>query len=306
MSSSYDVAIVMDSTTLNKGFQGLYMSRDKEKIFSGNEPIEKIDIKSVDWSIDASPTFTLSPPTQAQWDDESTFFLGGTKLQNPRPDMFQVELSKFSVTLNLDQGSPNRLSFSALIFVDVAIKDKKVQLNPLAVLPTNVSNPLSEASLQVVAGIAYAKVADLLAKYTIPNSIAIEGQDFTPPVVAVTGSHLIVASNLVATGKPDISGVTWPEQSLAVLASRNLLTALVNKFSAKIIQKVDNKSVSYNGSNWAGSYSIDGGISNPSIKVDSTLPNIDVSATISATASLGVSWWLVPAACAMESASNLL
>jgi hypothetical protein len=84
------------------------------------------------------------------------------------------------------------------------------------------------------------------------------------------------------------------------------LTTLVGKYSAGIVQKMDNASVNYSDSNWAGSYSFTGGISDASVVLASTLPNINVTATLTASASVGVSWWLVPAICALETASNLL
>jgi hypothetical protein len=312
MSSNYDVAIVMDNTTLNSGMLGLYNNASaKAKLFSGNvkdlSGMDKLGITSVDWSIDASPTFTLTPPTQAQWTNKATFFPGqGKPPTKPPADSFQVDLSSFSTTLNMkSSNTPIVLPFKVTLFAEVKVVNRKVVLGPLGVLPTDVP-PIGQLYLQVLAEIVYKQVAKLLAGFQIPATIAAKGFDFTTPVVTVTGSHLVVASNLTSTGAPDITGVTWPVQKLAILTSRTLLNAMLDKYKLAIIAKVDGAKVNHSDSNWAGSYAINGGISNAAISLDSTLPNIDVEVTVSAVATIGVSWWLVPAACAMETASNLI
>ncbi|TMR20639.1 MFS transporter, partial [Nonomuraea zeae] len=72
-----------------------------------------------------------------------------------------------------------------------------------------------------------------------------------------------------------------------------------------LIQQMSDKKINESNSNWSGSYSLKGGITNPSVALASTLPNVNITATFAATAEVGVSWWLVPAACALACAFML-
>jgi len=305
--SNYDVALVIDAGTLNMGMTQLFANPTaKTTLFQGNVPINATGVTSIDWCIDAAPTFVLTPPTQAQWDDPHVFSpTGHPKPPAPTDQMFQVTLSSVKTTIHPEQGDPFPLNWAMTVFAEVRVTGNQIVLGSVAVLPLNVQSA-QLLYVEMVCSIVYTKVSDLLAGYKIPSTISVDGEDFTPPVMNVGGGYLTVASNLSANGTPDISGVTWPQQPFGLLLGRRLLTTMVGKYSAGIIQKMDNASVNYSDSNWAGSYSFTGGISDASVVLASTLPNINVTATLTASASVGVSWWMVPAACALETASNLL
>lgn len=305
--SKYDVALIIDADTLNMGMTQLFANATaKTTLFKGNVPINTDGVKSVDWSIDAAPSFVLAPPTQAQWNDPHVFSpTNHPKPPAPTDQMFQLSLPSVKTTIHPEQGDPFPLNCGMTVFAEVRVTGNQVVLGSVAVLPLNVQS-LQLLYVELVCGIVYTKVSALLAGYKIPSTISVDGQDFTPPMMNVGGGYLTVASNLAANGTPDISGVTWPQQPFGLLLGRKLLTTLVGKYSADIVQQMDNASVNHSDSNWAGSYSFNGGITNASVVPASTLPNIDVTATVSATASVGVSWWLVPGACALEAASNLL
>ncbi len=304
--SSYDIALVLDAGTLNTGMSQLFANSSAQKtLFQGTEPVGQQGVTSIDWQIGAAPQFVLSPPTANQWDDPNTFTPSGQKPAAPTDQMFQVTLSSVSTTINLQQGSPIPLTFNMTVFAQVGIANGQVQLGNVAVLPAN-PTAVQQLFLELAAGIVYSKVQTLLQGYQIPSSIPVEGQDFTPPVMTVTNGYLVLASNLVANGTPDITGVQWPQQPLGVLIGRNLLSALLAQYNSAIQQELSKATVNVSNSNWTGSYSLSGGITNASVAVASTLPNVNVTATFSATADVGVSWWLVPGACALEAASNLL
>lgn len=306
--SSYDAALVLEAGTLNKGMTQLYANTlARQKFFQGSENIGQMGLVSVDWSIDAAPQFVLAPPTANQWNDKHTFVpSGGTKPPQPTDQMFQVQLASVTAGFHLQDGTVSKVTFAFTVFAQVTITaDRHVQLGSVAVLPIN-PTAMSDFMLQVICGIVFQKVQGLLQGYQIPASISVEGQDFTPPVVTVTGSHLVLACNLVANGTPDIGGVQWPQNPLGVLIGRRLLSALLQKYSSALIQQMSDKKINESDSNWSGSYSLKGGITNPSVALASTLPNVNITATFAATAEVGVSWWLVPAACALEAASNLL
>ncbi|TDR81928.1 hypothetical protein DFP86_10238 [Paludibacterium purpuratum] len=304
--SSYDIALVLDADTLNQAMSKLYAnSQAKQKLFQGTEPIGQDGIKSVDWAIVGAPQFVLSPPTAAQWNDPNTFTPGGKKPANPTDQMFQVQIAQLTTTIHMDQGTDVSPTFAMTVFAQVAVVKDQIQLSNVAVLPST-STPAGTIYLELVGGIVYGKVQTLLNGYHIPASIAVEGQNFTPPVMTVGNGYLVVASNLVASGTPDIAGVQWPAVPLGVLAGRRLLAAVLNQYAGAIVQKLDSASVNKSDSNWTGSYSLDGGITNASVALSSTLPNVNITATFGATATVDVSWWLVPAACALETASNLL
>lgn len=307
MSSNYDAALVLDAGTLNQGMTQLYANAQaRQTLFKGVRTVSQAGITTVDWSIDAAPQFVLAPPTPAQWNNPATFSPSDQpKPAAPTDQMFQIQLPAFTTTFHMQQGQPMTLKSSLVAFAQVTVSGRQIALGTVAVLPGNPS-AAAEIYLQVLCSIVFAQVQDLLAGYQIPSSIAVEGQSFTPPVVTVTGSHLVLASNLAANGPPDIGGVQWPQQPLGVLIGRRLLSALVSQYGDALVQKMDNKTINESDSNWTGSYSLDGGISNASIAVGSTLPEINLTATFAATASVGVSWWLVPGACALETASNLL
>lgn len=305
--SNYDVALVVDAGTLNTGMTQLYANATaQDKLFKGNETVGTGGVVSVDWKIGAAPTFVLTPPDAKVWNDPNVFSpTTAPKPAAPTDQMFQLTLTAVTTTINLEQGDPVPLSFALTVFAQLNVTSEHVVMSSVAVLPINVE-PAQELYLQIVCSIVYNKVSALLAGYKIPANINVEGQAFTPPVVAVIAGYLVVASNLTANGTPDISGVTWPQKPLGVLLGRKLLAALVNQYSTAIVQKLDDAKIDNSDSNWTGSYSLDGGVSNASIALASTLPNINITATVSATASVGVSWWLVPAACALEAASNIL
>lgn len=305
--SSYDAALVLDAGTLNQGMSQLYANAQaKQTLFQGVEQVNELGITTVAWSIDAAPLFVLSPPTTTQWNDPKTFVPSGqTKPAAPTDQMFQVALSSVTTTFNMQQGQPSKLSFDITVFAQVTVAGNQVQLGSVAVLPVNPTGA-TELFLQVMCGIVFSKVQALLAGYQIPPSITVEGQSFTPPVATIGGGYLVLATNLLANGTPDISNVQWPQQPLGVLVGRKLLNALVTQYSSAIVSKMDSTSTNYSDSNWTGSYSLDGGISDASVALGSTLPDINVTATYSAIATVGVSWWLVPAACGLEAASNLL
>ena len=305
--SNYDVALVLDAGTLNTGMTQLYANPTAQKtLFAGTEPIGELGITTVDWAIAAAPQFVLTPPTTAQWTDKNIFTPSGTTLPPaPTDQMFQVTLSVLKTTINMQQGAPVLLTFTLAVFAEVSIAGELVVLGTVAVLPVNVE-PAQELYLQIVCSIAYTKVAALLAGYKIPSTIPVAGHDFTPPAMTIAGGYLAIASTLTTSAPLDIAGVDWPQQPLGVLLGRQLLTALVNQYSTAIVQKMDAKTINYSDSNWAGSYAIAGGITDAAIALASQLPNISVTATVAATANVGVSWWLVPGACALEAASNLL
>ncbi|MGW8393832.1 hypothetical protein [Pseudoduganella sp. HUAS MS19] len=305
--SNYDVAFVVDAGTLNTGMTQLYANPTAQAtLFKGLETIGKLGVVSVDWAIGAAPQFVLAPPDSTQWNDPNTFSPSGKpKPATPSDQMFQVKLPSLTTTINLEQGPPLPFTFEMVVFAQVSIAGDHIALSSVAVQPLNVGG-VQELYLQVVCGIVYEKVTDLLAGYQIPSSINVAGQTFTPPAMTISAGYLAVASNLTSSKPLDISGVVWPQQALGILLGRNVLNALLNQYSTAIVQKMDSASVNHSDSNWAGSYALSGGISSASIALASTLPDINVSATFSATASVGVSWWLVPGACALEAASNLL
>lgn len=312
--SSYDIALVLDAGTLNTGMSQLFANSSAQKtLFQGTEPVGQQGVAAIDWQIGAAPQFVLSPPTANQWNDPNTFTPSGQKPANPTDQMFQVTLSSVSTTINMQQdepvqkaqNEPVQLTFNMTVFAQVGIANGQVQLSNVAVLPANPTD-VQQLFLELAAGIVYSKVQTLLQGYKIPSSIPVEGQNFTPPAMTVTNGYLVLASNLVANGTPDITGVQWPQQPLGVLIGRNLLSALLTQYNSAIQQNLSKATVNVSNSDWTGSYSLSGGITNASVAVASTLPNVNVTATFSATADVGVSWWLVPGACALEAASNLL
>ncbi|MEI8633320.1 hypothetical protein P4S72_17210 [Vibrio sp. PP-XX7] len=304
--SSYDIALVVDAGTMNTAMSQLYANSEaQKKIFQGTQDVGKGGIKSVDWTIDAAPTFILSPPTQAQLDNKNTFSPNGKKPTQPNDQMFQVEISSMTTTFNMDAGKPISLSIGVIVFAQMSIEQNKIVLSNVAVLPAN-GGSVDQIYTEILAGIAFNQINTILAGYEIPSSIDIQDQSFTPPVSTISNGYLIVAANLEANGTPDISDVTWPEQPFGMLMSRSLMTGMVDQYKNEIIQELDNKKIDCSDSNWTGSYSLSGGIESADISVGSTLPNIDLTVGFSATAKVGVSWWLVPGACALGAASNLL
>lgn len=304
--SSYDIALVMDASSLNKGMTQLYgNSVAQQKLFKGNQNVGASGIDSVDWQIGKAPQFVLTPPTLGQWNDPNTFAPHGQKPANPTDQMFQVQLDSVNLTLHMQDSSKLPLSFALTVFVQVGVVNQQVQLSNVAVLPSNFT-PVSQLYLEIGAGVVYDKVQALLQGYQIPSSIPVEGQNFTAPVMTIANGYLAIASNLVANGTPNISGVQWPKQPFGVLVGRKLLSALLNQYNSQIQQQLSNATVNKSDSSWTGNYSLNGGISHASISLGSTLPNVNLTATFSATATVGVSWWAVPGACALEAASNLL
>lgn len=304
--SSYDIALVLDAGSLNKGMTQLYgNSVAQQKLFKGNQNVGASGIDSVDWQIAAAPQFVLTPPTPGQWNDPNTFTPHGQKPANPTDQMFQVQLDSVNITLHMQDHSKLPLSFALTVFAQVGVVNQQVQLSNVAALPSNFT-PVSQFYLELGAGVVYDKIQALLQGYQIPSSIPVEGQNFTAPVMTVAKGYLAIASNLVANGTPNISGVQWPQQPFGVLVGRRLLSALLNQYNSQIQQQLSNATVNKSDSDWTGNYSLNGGISHASISLGSTLPNVNLTAIFSATATVGVSWWAVPGACALETASNLL
>jgi len=305
MSTSYDVALVMDAKTLNKGINQLYASADSDKIFKGTQQVGTI-VTSVDWSFGAAPSITLAPPDKKTYTDPKTFFPSGKNHPaEPTPDMFQIKVTKLSTKINLKEGSPITVTIAPTVFAEVKIDSGKLALGTVGVYPGDVP-AVAQLYIEILMGLVYDQVNKLVSGYKIPSSISAESLTFDAPVFTISGGKLAVASNLSGGTAVDISGATWPDQDLAVLVSRAVLNKLVDKYSKEIVKKMDSAKVDHSGSNWTGSYSVKGGITDASISLSSTLPDIDVDATASATVEIDVSWWLVPGACAIEAASNLI
>ncbi|WP_338849089.1 hypothetical protein V8J88_09050 [Massilia sp. W12] len=304
--SNYDLALIVDATTFNKGLQQAFSNPQTKSLFSGSQTVGSAGITSLDWSIDTCPVFNLTPPTAAQWNDPATFFPGpgGKPANGPSDQMFQISITTLSFTLNQDGGGKIPGTCSPLIFAQLSLNGD-VQLQTVGMQFGNVP-AITGVMLEIMASVLYGKVNQLLGGYKIPHTIALEGQKFNDPVMQVAAGHLILASTLSTNGTVDISQVTFPAQALGILLSRNLLSQILASYASGIEQVLDQQNVNHSGSNWTGSYSINGGISGAKVALDSALPAVDVSANISAEVKLGVAWWAVPAACAIEAASNLL
>lgn len=307
MKNKCDLALIINNSTLKKGFQQLYNKPGaQDNLFSGTESIKQLKIDTINWRFNVCPDFNLSPPSLEQWTNKDTFFPSTMHPKNPSNDMFQVELQKVSCTITMDSGKKKTLTFTANIFAQINSDGHHITMGAIAILPEKLSSPLDQVSLEFLLTIVYQRINELLSGYQLPPVTTIVEMDFSPPAMEVAGNSLIVAYNLIPNKMPDITGIEWPKQDLAVLASSKFLNALICKYQQQLVNSLNKLNISTSNSYWSGSYSIVGGIKINSVSFDPSLPCIDLIIEPNAVATFNVDWWLIPTACALESAANKL
>ncbi|MFK7695467.1 hypothetical protein [Paenibacillus sp. HJGM_3] len=229
--SQYDVAVGLNSTTLDKGAAQLHADPGaRAKFFKGTETgtFNKLTY-TADWDIQAPPTFDLSPPPADQW-AQSIDSSGNHPDAGARPTVnaFQLVMPTFAASYTMGSAQPVSGTTKVVVFATLAIQDSKATFYPASIWldETQMKGWDKFILNKVILPRILPQAQQMLAGLTIPplsfsqSGVSIE---LTPPIAAIQNNQLILAASLKAKQTVDITGVQWPNQPLFLLLSPTLL-----------------------------------------------------------------------------------
>ncbi|MEM9556466.1 MAG: hypothetical protein AAGC60_19570 [Acidobacteriota bacterium] len=239
--SQFDVALGMDETTLDQGIAGVFANPDaNQKIFHGSTSGERHGVKyKVKWSLHESPTIDLTPPSDAEW-TASIDVDGKKQTGSPPLHTFQLLCDSFTGKLTL-AGAPVKGTAKVAVFAQAAIHGDTLTITPLSVWVDATPTGWNEAYIVTAIKMVLRQMGEMLAGIDIPPlSFTDEGVtiSLTDPVLAITeGStpRLVLAASLVSKGSVDIVGVTWPDKSLFLLFSDDLVQNVVDQVQDQLV-----------------------------------------------------------------------
>lgn len=242
--SQYDVAIGMDSSTLDKGISQLYAnSQAREKLFKGVQEGTQGSLKyTANWDIQAAPTFILTPPPDDKWSASiNNQGKHPTVADKPSQNTFQLVFPQFHAEYLSGSADPVSGTTEVIVFAKVAIQGDKAAITPLAVwLDESKMSTWDRLILNQILKQVLQKAETMLSGMQIPLlSFPLSGADInlTSPQVTITGSQLVLAASLSSKGSVDINGVTWPQQPLFVLMSADIINQVVGELARDLTGK---------------------------------------------------------------------
>lgn len=256
--SQFDVAVGMDATTLNQGVSGLYAnSQARADLFKGSQTGTLGTAPyTADWDIQTAPTFTLAPPTATQWNNSINSQGQHPTTPVPTENFFQLVFPQFYGSYTLGTAAPVSGTTEVIVFAQMTISGSTLSLAPLAVWldETKMTGWDQFILNQVILTQVLQKADTMLSGLHIPPlSFALAGANLqlTPPQGTISGGWLILAASLQTKGTVDITGVTWPQQSLFVLLSSDV----INQVASGLGGQLAGKQFSDDGSKNGGKYS---------------------------------------------------
>ena len=211
--SNFDVAVGINSTPLDQGAEKLYDDPTvRDKLFRGTttKNIDPIGEVALSWDVLAAPTFTLSAPTQNQWD-------AATKASQedalPTGNVFQVHFPEVEVTVTIagaEVATKGAMDAYATV-VDDDGGNVKFELEALFIDDSDFSifDQAIIIGILVPEGIKLAN--SFLQTYQLPSIPPVEGVTFNPINIDIVQNLLIFSATSTANLNPfDISDFAWP------------------------------------------------------------------------------------------------
>jgi hypothetical protein len=229
--SQYDVAIGMDSSTLDKGMKQLYANQQaREKLFQGVHEDTLMSAKyTASWTVQSSPTFVLSPPSAQTW-------TGSIDLEGKHPtsvlptqNIFQL---KFPLSAQYKLANKASISGTAdvIVIAQATIQGSVLTLVPLSLwLDESRMRAWDKLILNMIINKVLQKTQATLSGINIPPlSFALPETNatihLTPPQVTLTDSLLVLVASQASRGHVDLDGAVFPaNQPLFVLLSPSLI-----------------------------------------------------------------------------------
>ncbi|MCP4220044.1 MAG: hypothetical protein GY765_35765 [bacterium] len=292
----FDLAIGLDATTLNKGVAQLYAKPDaRSKLFKGSKT-QKVDLLgnvAVNYDFGASPVFTLTPPTDAEWKaaTKKQVKKDGKKVDVSKPTDggFKVVFSKFTASYTIEGGASTPVGGTGevKVYASVSVNNGQVSFSSAGLWVDESSfNQNTKTIFNVILVPAIFKAADkMLNGISIP-SFSFEGIDFIAPQCRIADSKVVIGTLMSTNTGLDITGTTWPKKPLFVLFSADLINAAAGKFTDTLKDYNDSGS----GKKSIASYKWSITVNSVTATVDTTnLQDLDakISATATGSCSLG-------------------
>lgn len=201
------------------------------------ENIEGLGSVTVNWNIEAAPSISFAPPTQASWD--SALNASGQTNQaahTPLPSLptIQVMIPTLTAFYTVGTAEPvggtshNLVAYATLTFGPGAITHALVALT---IDEANFSTWDKVIFNRMLLPKIFESANQILSVIHVP-ALDWEGVALNPVQFQLQGNQLIAAATLTGNQAAlDVSGVTWPTDKVFVLASQTLLNAALSVFA---------------------------------------------------------------------------
>ena len=245
--ANFDVAVGITQPAFN-GLLDQYYSKDSGAMpFKGNitKTIPLVGSVLLTWQVGVAPTVTFGAPTLAVWNaalDSS----GKTNLAagNPLPTgmMLQLCIPTLQADYTIAPAAPvGGTTQNVYGYATVSVSGSAITIT-LVAIALNESN-FSLWDLLIFNGFfvpqIFTAVQTMLSVINLPT-LTYDGITLNPPAFSFASNNtlLIAASCSTTNTTPlDISGVTWPSDTLFVLASSALINSGLTAFTQTLVNK---------------------------------------------------------------------
>lgn len=195
--SNYDVALGIGQDTINAWLRELYeIPFIKSKLRVGNEVLSA--------QLTGPPTLLMQPPTAQQWQESIKRY--GVKVL-PANNVFQLQLPHIrlqAIEAQLDFYGTANIGDDGAFEIDLFAMYGRIQDLPQLLI---------DAVLDFVRTVAFPMLNHYLG--LVPR-LNWAGWSLADPTLSITDHRVVIAAT--AAGDTDLTGATWPEQDLFVLA----------------------------------------------------------------------------------------
>jgi hypothetical protein len=181
---------------------------------------------TVTFDVTAAPTFSLTPPTQQQWNDAQK-----EPVDRPLPttNAFQLVFSNLAASATIDNVPPMSANGALTAFGIVAIDNGIASLTVAGVLLDETN--FSDWDKIIVNGIlipnALKMVDKLLSNFPVPQVPTLAGLKFQPLALAIMPAGIVIGSTLDGGGTTDLSGFALPPPQLFAVTKLSLLNQVL-------------------------------------------------------------------------------
>jgi hypothetical protein len=273
-----DLLIGLQAGRINTAIAQVFQNQTlRDKIFSGTQTGDFENVSyTASFQLNSAPGLEFRSPTTDEWNN-SIKENGNPGIPVANPLIVNLPSLTGGFTSG---GQSNQSTFPLKVICSASNNGNKIALTAYSVI-VNLSG-LSPIDAYVITNFLIPAVLSgidqTLAGLTIPIP-SFAGVSLTPPSVAISGSTLVIAFNLVQDAQPNLQGYPIPPDSFFVLASQALVQAAVNYVTTQNIQgQTFNKSGSTGAAGFGADYSVSGNVN--SITVQTTNNPVQLHATV--------------------------
>ena len=235
--SNFDAAAGLTVGETNKLLSDFYSTVPADKSpFKGTETktLDVIGKVVLTWDMTVVPVLAFGPPSQAVW-DAALDTKGKTNKEagNPIPTlpMVQVKIPALTASVKIGDAAPiggdakDVVVYATLTFAGA---DITITLVGLTIDESGFSKWDKVIFNDVLLPRIFTSAQAMISVVHVPT-LSWHGVTLNTPVFMLTDSQLIAAATLSTNSAAvDVTGVTWPTDSVFILASKDLMNAALN------------------------------------------------------------------------------